>query len=320
MPTPISTTFYTPNTETAADLDATPTVSVIHVNGTIILPASTATAHSGTGTYTVTIPAQSLPAQLTVTWSGLSGGKPVTRVEYYDVIGRFMCELSEIRAMDQVSDTTAYPTSVLIAKRDAAEDLFEQITGPRTVHYRLDQMDGDATYRRAYMPVESSWVYEPNLSRRLTLTQKKPTTILSVGFFDTTQDAYVPDLVPTPYLLNGVQATQAQYLADNYFLYPSGEIERAIGDAGWPRGVKNVQVEYLYGEDDLPAALKDALLVYVQHLVLKTTSRVSPRATSITNEGGTVQLAQAHDWMEPTGISEVDAVLRRYDERAFSVA
>lgn len=323
FPTPIQTTFYTPNSESSVDLDSTPTVGVKHVNGTTIIAGPQATTHVGitnSGTYQFTLPAQAAPASLIVTWTGLMGGATVTRTEYIDVIGRFMVELGEIRAVSaDLADTNAYPTSLLIAKRDAAEDLFEQVTGAWTSRYSLDQLDGDSTYRRAYMPVESSVVYEPNLSRRLMLMNKLPNTVLSVGFWDGTQVAYVPDTMPSGWGPGGA-GTQAQYLSDNYFLYPSGEIERALVDMGWPRGVKNVQIEYLYGRTDAPRALKEAMLAYCRFLVLETTSRVSGRATSITNEGGTIQLGQAHEWLAPTGIPDIDAVLRRFDERAIAIA
>ena len=286
-------------------------MKVDHINGTNILPAGTATTHPSLGTYSFNLPAQATPATLKITWSG-----DQTRVEYVDVIGRFLVDLAEIRALDGVSDTVTYPTALLAAKRDAAEDLFEQVTGAWTSRYSLDILDGDSTYRRAYMPVESSWVYEPNLSRRLMLEHKNPRVVLSVSIADPPGSAFVTDTAPTGYV-----GGQTQYLADFYKLYPWGEIERSLVSVGWPRGVENVRIEYLYGRLQAPQQIRDAMLVYVRHLVLNSTSRISPRATTIVNpEGGTVQLATALDWQRPTGISEVDAVLRRYDERDLSVA
>jgi hypothetical protein len=317
QPTPVSITFYTANTETAVNLNATPTVAVTHENGTVVLAAGAATVAGATGTYSFTLAAQPLPASLIVTWSGVPAGGvgTVTRTTYIDVIARFMCDLSEIRALDSLSDTTAYPTALLIQKRDAAEDLFESIVGARSAHYALEQLDGDSTYRRAYQPVESTWVYEPNLSRRLILGNLFPTKLLNVGFWDSVAVAYALDAPPP-----GSTQTQLQYMTDNYFLYSSGELERAFTAAGWPRGVRNIQIEYLYGQNDIPATLRDACLQYIRHLVLKTTSRISDRATSISNEGGTISLASAHAWDSPTGISEIDAVLKRFDQRPVSIA
>lgn len=399
--TPIQTTFYTPNTETAVDSVAAVTVAVTHVNGTVILAAGTATTHGVTGTYSFTLPAQTTPATLVVTWTG-----DQTRTEYVDVIGRFIVDLSDIRGLDSLGDTVAYPTALLAEKRDAAEDLFEMCTGPWSLRYSLDLLDGDSTYRRNYMPVESSWVYEPNLSRRLVLNHKFPRQVLNVAVANPPGGPLVPDTPPTNWRtvtdgvtvnnsanimsataaftsadiglyvtvpsseswiglpnftqISSVQsatqatlsnklgasssnvtlafggsggASQQAYLSQNYFLYDSGEIERALIDMGWPRGVDNVLIEYTYGrvtnttasgyasvQEMIPQELVNAFKVFVRHLILSTNSRLSPRATTVTNEGGTVNMGLAKDWVAPTGIPEVDAVLRRYDQRDVAIA
>lgn len=325
---PISVTFYAAGTETPADAD-TPdtgvTVGVTHVNGTVIIAAGTTATHIGenTGQYAVTIPTQAIPAEMVVTFTGTFGS--VTRIKNVrvQVIDHFLCDLADIRALDGLGDRAKYSTALIVAKRNAAEDLFESITGAWSPRYSLDVLDGDSTYRRAYMPVESSWVYEPNLSRRLMLSHIKPRQVLSVSFqtFDPiTQVMSWQADTPVTGGSPSFGGTQAQWLSANYFLYAGGEIERALVDSGWPRGVSNVQIEYLYGMNDSPYALHEALLQYIRELVVRTTNRVSGRATSIQNESGMTMLAQAQDWVRPTGISDIDAVLRRYDARDIAIA
>lgn len=325
--TPISVTFYAAGSETPSDAD-TPdtgvTYSVVHVNGTVIVAAGTVATHIGenTGQYSAPIPSQALPAEMIVTFTGTFNEVTRTKDVRVQVIDHFLCDLADIRALDGLGDKAKYPTWLLAEKRNAAEDLFESITGAWSPRYSLDILDGDSTYRRAYMPVESSWVYEPNLSRRLMLTHMKPRQVLSVSLqtFDPTTQimSFLPDTPANAGVPFG--GTQAQYLSANYFLYPGGEIERALVDSGWPRGVSNVQIEYLYGQNDSPYDLREALLQYIRELVVRTTNRISGRATSIQNESGMTMLGQAQDWIHPTGISDIDAILRRHDAREISIA
>lgn len=104
-------------------------------------------------------------------------------------------------------------------------------------------------------------------------------------------------------------------ISADYLIYTSGEIEAQLGVAAFPRGMQNVQVEYIAGQQYMPADLWEALGYYIRYLVLHTNARIPDRATSMTTEFGTFRIGQATPWDHPTGLSEVDAVLMRYGER-----
>jgi hypothetical protein len=109
-------------------------------------------------------------------------------------------------------------------------------------------------------------------------------------------------------------------VSTDYLIYSSGELEAQVGVPAFPRGMKNVQVEYIAGQNYMPADLWEVLGYYIRYLVLHSNSRIPDRSTSMTNEFGTFRIGQANAWENPTGISEVDAVLMRYGERVGSFA
>jgi hypothetical protein len=108
-----------------------------------------------------------------------------------------------------------------------------------------------------------------------------------------------------------VGATVKVPYSTQFDLYPDGEIYGQLQTPAFIRGIQNVVIEYTYGQTVMPSDLILACKRYARYLVLQTNSRVSDRATSLTNEQGTFRIAQAVDWDKPTGLPEVDAVLRR---------
>jgi hypothetical protein len=305
----VSVTFYLPETETTVDADVPSTgvtVSVTAVNtaATVVVAPGTVATHAGTGVYSINIPAQATPIDLTVVWTGTFSGAVRTVTDYLQVVGGFFADLSEIRALDGLGNTGTYSTATLISKREVAETLFEQATGRHwTLKYGHDVLDGDPNYRRAMMPTD--FYLEYHLTRRLALNNMRPRTLLNL---------YIDDG-------SGSNLVAQTDVPQGYKLYDNGEIERLITSGGFPRGVDNVVVEYLYGEDRPPYDLKAAFLKYVRYLVLGTNNRDYERATSMTSpDGATFQIAQATGYARPTGISEVDAVIQRYGYRTPSIA
>lgn len=83
---------------------------------------------------------------------------------------------------------------------------------------------------------------------------------------------------------------------------------------GFPTGERNVVVTYVHGYDAPPADLKAKALLYARYLLLGGNSRIPDRATLMSNDFGTFNLATAGK-DKPTGLPEVDAVLNDYDRR-----
>lgn len=377
VPQTVTRTFYTPGTETATDAD-TPstgvTVSVAHVNGYVVLPPGTQATHgaNGSGQYSVVIPAQSTVADLIVTWTGTFSGSTWTVKDYVKVVGSYFFEIAELRAMDGLSNTNAYPAAALINARESAETLFEQATGRHwTAKYAREVLDGDQKYRRGLMVTDNFYFIQ--LSRRLGLANPHPRSLLFVGFDDnagrivtdgvTTSGSNVitsatanfstsTDLgmlvtgpgIPLYATIASIQSSTQATLSSNatisatgvslnlgggeysngiiaqsdvpsgYKLYESGEIERLLTSGGWPRGVENVVLEYVHGEDLPPADIKRASLKLARHILLEDTSRTPDNARSMTTDAGVFELGMATGWQHPTGIPYVDSVIERYGE------
>jgi hypothetical protein len=193
----------------------------------------------------------------------------------HEIAGGFYAELAEIRVLDAVTNVTKYPAALLETARRQAEDRFEQATGAAWVRrHARDVLSG-------------------NGASRLVLSHRPPRSLIAAT-------------------INGTAAADLTL----FRLYDEGIIERAAG-ATWPAEVAggggNVVVEYVHGYDAPPADLKQAFLTYVRYLLLDTRSRIPDRATAMTTEFGTIQLASATS--RATLIPEVDAVLADYDRR-----
>jgi hypothetical protein len=193
----------------------------------------------------------------------------------HEVVGGFYAELAEIRALDAVTSEAKYPTALLETARRQAEDRFEQATGVAWVRrHARDILSG-------------------NGATRMVLAHRPPRSLIAAA-------------------IDGVAAGDLTL----FRLYDEGLIERA-GGATWPKeaagGGGNVVVEYVHGYDAPPYDLKQAFLTYVRYLLLDTRSRIPDRATAMSTEFGTIQLASATS--RATLIPEVDAILVDYDRR-----
>lgn len=300
QPAPLTVTLYTPGSETPADADASVSVTVTHVNGTVLAGPTNAT-HGATGVYTYTLAPQAAPAQATAVWSYLASTVSASIQTPVNIVTRYAATLAEIRALDGIgtgNGPTMYTTAALVLAREQAEAMFEQATGKAwSQSYSLDLLDGDPSLRRAMSNTDYIWLPYP--TRRLTLTHRRPRSVISAQ----QDDGGGGGLIAIPDTLSSL------------VLYASGELERALGSNSWSRGLNNVRIEYLHGEDYMPADLRRAFLVYVRYLVLYANSRIPDRATSMQTDFGMFQIGQADGFNKPTGLPEVDAVLRRYGVR-----
>lgn len=275
----------TPATLTAAFSDGgealvdpgTVTVTITRSDGSVLVAAA-ATLGSGAAARTYALAAQTRLDHLTAVWSGSSGARKVTT--RHEIVGGFLADLAEVRALDAVSNTTSYPTSKLEAARWQAEARFEEATGV------------------AWVPRHARETLVGGNQARLLLGYRPPRALIATSI----DGVAVSDLTTLALLPWGAVERDAGV----WFPKPATD----------PR---NVVVEYTYGYDAPPNDLKQAFLTYVRYLLLDTRSRIPDRASVMTTDMGTFQLTTA-GYRRTTGLPEVDAVLNDYDQTIPGVA
>ncbi len=278
---PISATFYSGTTPT--DSTTAVTVEVLREDGTVLVPAGTATidSQSGDGKYEfVLTPAQAGALDiLTARWTGTINGLLQTVDTYHEIAGGLYFTLKQLRDQPGLADEAKFPLSVLIEARDWIIDTIEGECGaPFVPRYARSVLDGSGT---------------------ATLTLDRP---------------YVQDIIGIT--VGGVAYTTAELAA--LLVYPGGSIKRPSGV--FTAGDRNVSIRYSWGYrygfgKEPPADLKAAALAAARIHVLGTkNSDLFDRATSITNEFGNIALALPGE-NRPTGIPDVDAAIIRWRNR-----
>lgn len=249
------------------------TVSVASDSGAVLQTGS-ATDTAGEYTFTLSLAATAAIDLLTVTWTSSTE----TLTTYVEVVGGFYFELAELRAMNDLSSATTYPTDRLRAARDWIEG-------------RIDQACNASFVRRYARDRWAAWAGDTRLILR---DAAWPRRLLSVSLGGTTQD--VSGLAVTPY----------------------GELTYASGLPWLVYGWQTVDVRYEAAYLDVcPPDLHDVALQAARWRLISTDgqSGIPSRATSLTNEFGNVQLATARAGDRPTGIPDVDAVIVDWSRR-----
>lgn len=183
--------------------------------------------------------------------------------------------LAELRALPDVSDTSAYPDATVEAAAARVVSIIERECWQtsfisRTISGELhDGLDGDIFLNKFW--------------------------VLSV----------------TSATENGVTVTDTLRHKNGQVLrFATG----SYLPRGWLPGVQNIAVTYVAGYSATPPAdIKDAALQATRYRLLSRSANVSmnDRATSITNEFGNVNLSVASS-ATPFGIPEVDSVIVGY--------
>lgn len=265
-------------TEAAAS-DAV-TVAVATASGRVVLPAGTATTHTGTGLYSVTLTgAQNATVeQLTATWTDAGGA---TRTTLVDVCSGFFFSLADARASDAtLADATKYPDATVLARRLEVEAECEQICDVAFV---------------------------PRYARVVTDGGGVPEILVGVNQIRTVRSVTIVD----PLRNSSTPLTSAQ-LAN--LRVTDGQLARADGDV-FPDGFNNVIVELEHGHNAPPPDLKDMAMVRLRSLLNRPLSPLMDRAKTVTNAAGeTIQLEPPDAYR--TGIRDVDAVYDRYSRRS----
>jgi hypothetical protein len=253
------------------------TVTVTRAAGTPVVTAQVATLEAGTtGVYAKALTAVQVGDLdvLTAVWFDNAVEVARTTVE---VVGRFYFTVAELRASHPTFQGQAqiWTPQVLAFYRTLAEHEAEEICGRAFVpRYRRVTLDGSAD------------------------------VVLQLP------DADIRDVASVS--VAGTVWSDDQ-LAD-VTAYPSGRVELE-GDV-WPWGRENVVFAYRYGLDVPPPEVKHGSMLRAQELAFlggPNGSAIPRRATSMSTDGTTIQLAQASRLK--TGNPDVDAVYDRWSLR-----
>jgi hypothetical protein len=273
--------------ETPTNSSTAVTYTVVDANGTAVTSGTASTG--GTGRYTFTLPAQSLLAHLTVTWSATIAGQPVVESDLVEVVGGFYFTLVEARASEPTFvDTAKYPSADLEVSRLEVEVECERIC------------------QRAFVPRYRRVVLDGTGTPDLVLPDGGDELVAGIVLrgVRTVRSAKVAPRAGQPYV--ALTAGQLAALA----ITADGTLTRTDGGV-WTEGRSNVVLEYEFGSDAPPADLKRMSLVRLRSRANIHRSGVPDRAISFTvAEGGTYRLSTPS--AERTGIPEVDGTYARY--------
>jgi hypothetical protein len=264
------------------------TVGITDLAGTVIVPASTATATSGTASEVRSIAVSGSTTALlnswVATWATANMGTITTRVE---IVGALLFTIADARGYGDktLASATKYPSAVIERKRADLTDQFADILGYAPVpRYSRDELSSigetdlllPSHYIRAVRSAEYRWLGSETWTA-----------------LDSSQ-------------LAGLRITRY------------GAIERRIGFPFWP-GTAAWRIGYEHGRwSQIPGDLRTAALMAARSELVD--NAVSDRAISQTNEYGATQY-----WMQGMAghihyLPYVDEVLQRYRERIGGIA
>jgi len=258
------------------------TVAVRDVDGDLVVSGSATSSQHGhdLGIYTYTLPTAVTGTlgvyEATAGWTYAGATSSVTYG--LEVVGNALFEIHELRAFRSGLDNeNTYTADEIRDARDAATQVLEQAAQVAFATRRTVQtLSGDNT-------------------TRLMLPHVKITALHSATVYG--EDTGV-DLVDDA--LDGTE------LADVEIDYDAGVLVRTSGV--WPRGHRNIVVDYEHGYENTPGPVKRAaMLLAVEALV---PSALPPRATAQSTDLGDFRISLANpDAGRDTGIPEVDAVI-----------
>ena len=276
-PATISNTWYSAGT--IAD-PGTVTVGIVRADGSVVVPAGTATAGSGPAarTFPLTAAHTALLDTLTATWTSSTLGTDTTE---HEVVGDFLFSLADARAMKPLDDPTKYPTATLTAMRTAVEQALEDACGVAFVpRYELETftVDGCAGGLVARWP-------------RITAVRS--------AMIDGT------DITPLSDVLGVREGLIYLHRSWGYGWHH-----------GWGHQHRSIVVGYEHGHTAPPARVSRAGLLLARSWLVS--GPVDDRAATFSAgaDGGTYSLVVPGRNGSVFGLPEVDAVVQQYDMRA----
>lgn len=237
--------------ETLTDATGSVTYTVTRLDGTAVT-SGTAT-HGTVGVYSFVLPPQSQVDMYVVVWTGTLSGAAFTITDYVEIVGDFICSLTDMRNAKPVLDPVRFTTQNLIDARLEAEMTAEDIVGEAFVRrFGRYKLTGNNAYA-------------------LPLDVRNIKKVRAVS-------------------INGV-ALSAPDLA-NVGFNDSGLLTRwGAWWQWWTQG--NVIIEVEHGRDFPPEYIRKAIVVLARSLLTSTDTAQATRATTFTvQDGGTYRPAQ----------------------------
>ncbi len=266
----------------------TVTVTVTNSAGTTLATAA-ATTGAGSTARTYTLAAANIPDEDRLTAVWKVSGITVATT-HVDVVGGYYASLGQVA--DRYAGAAGFDQASLVRQRNHAEDFFTRELGYSCV---------------------------PRFtSETIVVTRTSPRLV--VGEF-------YPRMVRRASVIDGTTTTAltATELANLQCLDP-GLVDRMDGNV-WTAGTI-VTIGYTHGLDAPSEDIADVFLLYVQHLLTRTRTGISPGATAYSNADGTsVQLAspgpspwrvRSDTWI--TGLRDVDRVLVARRTKRYGIA
>ena len=276
--------------ETSIELGMPVSVSVINAAGTVV--ASGIADSTSTGVYTFLLPAQTVLSPLTTTWTGSAG----TMTTYDAVVGAPLFSLPDLRAADEAfTNTSLFPTSALVAAREAVTDEFAAICGRSFVRCGGSYAAPLGEFGTALLPVTDVDVL---LSADV---DGNPIDVSTLA-------------VETDGLVSGLPVYTAYTLGLLWGVW-DGLYSQFTPGPGL------LTISYEYGFNTVPSDIYRAALIRARYILGAQRSGIPDRATSYSAvEGGTYSLATPGSGVWQTGVPEVDAILARWTIRPKGVA
>lgn len=251
----------------------TVTLTVTREDGTV-LGSALPTSGTGAAARTFNLTAATYTTVLDVLKLDWLSASKGTITTYAEIVGGFLFTLAEARKLNPLQNTTTYPTADLIVARVLAETALEEACGVAFVpRYFRDRFDGSGTTDLLLPP--------------------RPLTITSVTIGATSASAGT-----------ALTASELQDLR----LYPDGRLYNPLG---WTLGRQNVEVKGTHGYKTLPPRVGRFALRLAKHWLVETP--ISERATSLTNDAGTVEYLAVAGMREMIfDLPEGNLIVQRY--------
>lgn len=267
-----------------------PTISVVDGAGTV---KHTGSATYASGALSASVPASALPYldAYVITWSGTVSGTATTWTSTLELVGGYLFEIADLRALDRAfADVVKYPSALLRAVRDAVEATIE---GPRAAQVAF-------VPRGARVTLDGT---SPDLSRGFNpLLYGTDTRVLQAPDFE------LRDIISVKINGDALDQTGLDAL--------TADDNRIHRPTGWPHGHRNIEIHYTHGRDQAPGPITRAALILAREYLAKTD--LPGRATSTTVGDQTFRLTIAgRDGT--TGLPEVDAAIDQHGRKGYAV-
>jgi PKD repeat protein len=264
------------------------TVTVRDATGTTVA-TGTATQQQGQThncTYALPSAVRTALGKYEVTFAYTLSGISETVVVPVEVVSALLFDVAELRDVyPELSDTNRYTSAEIRSARDEATSRLEQAAQVAfSTRRTIETISGDDTTRLLLPHVEVTAVYSVTVYEE------------TIPGADAVEDAF-----------------DANELADVEIYGPAGVLKRTDGEV-WPRGNRNVVVEYEHGYEFPPEPVRRAAMkLAVEALV---PSALPSRALSQTTDLGEIRLSVANpEAGRPTGDPEIDAVILQFGRR-----